>query len=283
MIRSKPERTKTMENENIKIQEAMGKTVDDAVSAAKAMLKISEDAEVEIEVLEEPKKAVFGLFGGSLAKVRVTYHVPEKVEEPAPTEEPDVEEAKEDEAEAEPVIVIPDIPRTYKTVEKTGVKMAKAFMDQLISDMGLTATTEAYDGDHADTVIDVEGDKAGVLIGHHGETLDALQYLANLAANKRVAGEKHEYCRITVDVEGYRAKRANTLKALARRKANAVLKYKKSIMLEPMNPYERRIIHAEIQNIPGVSTNSIGADDNRRVVIYLSDQKAEPIEDESED
>ena len=268
-----------MENENIKIQEAMGKTVEEAVSAARAMLKISDDAEVEVEVLEEPKKAVFGLFGGSLAKVRVTYCVPEKTEEPAPVAEP-VKEETQEEAEPEPVVVIPDVPRTYKTVEKTGVKMAKAFMDQLIADMGLTATTEVYDGDNDDTVIDVEGDKAGVLIGHHGETLDALQYLANLAANKRVAGEKHEYCRITVDVEGYRAKRAGTLRALARRKANAVLKYKKSIMLEPMNPYERRIIHAEVQNIPGVSTNSIGADDNRRVVIYLSDQKAEPIEDE---
>ena len=127
------------------------------------------------------------------------------------------------------------------------------------------------DGENGEKRITVSGESAAILIGHHGETLDSLQYLASLAANKRVDGKKGEYVRITVDVEGYRAKREETLRALARRMAGRVLKYKKSVMLEPMNPYERRIIHSEIQNIEGVSTNSIGSENNRRIVMFLDD------------
>jgi spoIIIJ-associated protein len=129
------------------------------------------------------------------------------------------------------------------------------------------------DGENGEKRICVDGDNAGVLIGHHGETLDSLQYLTNLAANKKIEGEKREYIKVTVDVEGYRAKREETLRSLARRMADKVLRYKKSVMLEPMNPYERRIIHSEVQNIAGVATNSIGSENNRRVVIYL-DTKA---------
>ena len=124
-------------------------------------------------------------------------------------------------------------------------------------------------------IITVTGEGAAILIGHHGETLDSLQYLANLAANKRVNGVKREFVKITVDVEGYRAKREETLRALARRMASKVQKYKKSVMLEPMNPYERRIIHSEIQNIAGVSTNSIGSENNRKIVIFLETEDAE--------
>ena len=127
------------------------------------------------------------------------------------------------------------------------------------------------DGEGDNKLIRVDGESAGVLIGHHGDTLDSLQYLANLAANKKVAGEKREYCRITVDVENYRTKREDTLRSLARRMADKVLRYKKSVMLEPMNPYERRIIHSEVQKVAGVSTNSIGSENNRRVVLYLED------------
>ena len=130
------------------------------------------------------------------------------------------------------------------------------------------------------TVITVDGEGAGLLIGHHGETLDALQYLANLAANKKVKGEKREYTKITLDVEGYRAKREEALRALARRMAGKVVKYKKSVMLEPMNPYERRIIHSEVQSIEGVSTNSIGSENNRRIVMFLDDSKNNAEADE---
>ena len=166
-----------------------------------------------------------------------------------------------------------------------GEDAALTFVRKLVEDMGLEGLTVSKKDESGDGVlIAVDGDSAGVLIGHHGETLDALQYLANLAANKKVEGEKREYVRVTVDVEGYRAKREAALRALARRMAAKVVKYKKSVMLEPMNPYERRIIHSEVQNIPGVSTNSIGAENNRRVVMFLDDTKAkEDLTDENED
>jgi len=153
--------------------------------------------------------------------------------------------------------------------QQKGADAALELIRTLVREMGLDATVTMTDGEDDNKLIKVDGDSAGVLIGHHGDTLDSLQYLANLAANKKTAGEKREYCRVTVDVENYRAKREETLRALARRMADKVLRYKKSVMLEPMNPYERRIIHSEIQNIAGVSTNSIGSENNRKVVLYL--------------
>ena len=152
-------------------------------------------------------------------------------------------------------------------------QVAYRFICQLVEDMALEGVTVAmHPGNNDDMVITVDGDAAGVLIGHHGDTLDALQYLANLAANRKEEGEKREYARITVDVESYRAKREEALRILARKKASQVLKHKKSIMLEPMNPYERRIIHSEIQHMEGVATNSIGVENNRRIVIYLEEE-----------
>ena len=159
------------------------------------------------------------------------------------------------------------------TYTLTGADLALDFIRNLIKGMGLDATVEMTE-DGENKLIRVLGESAGVLIGHHGDTLDSLQYLANLAANKKVAGEKREFCRITVDVENYRGKREETLRALARNKAEKVLRYKKSQTLEPMNPYERRIIHSEVQKIEGVSTNSIGSENNRRVVLYLEDTVA---------
>ena len=151
-----------------------------------------------------------------------------------------------------------------------GEVRALAFVKQLLADMEIEAEVEMTDGENDEKRITVSGESAAILIGHHGETLDSLQYLANLAANKRIDGKKGDYVKISVDVEGYRAKREETLRALARRMAGRVLKYKKSVMLEPMNPYERRIIHSEIQNMEGVSTNSIGSENNRKVIIYLT-------------
>ena len=148
----------------------------------------------------------------------------------------------------------------------------------LVEDMKLDATVTVRDGDNDNTIISIDGESAGVLIGHHGDTLDSLQYLANLAANKRIDGTKPEYCKITIDIENYRAKREETLRTLARHMASKVVRYKKSVMLEPMNPYERRIIHSEIQGIKGVSTNSIGSENNRKIVIYLDDKKSDDAE-----
>ena len=155
------------------------------------------------------------------------------------------------------------------TYSPKGADIALEFIRNLVDSMGLDAKVSLSEIEGDNKLIRVDGESAGVLIGHHGDTLDSLQYLANLAANKKVAGEKREYCRITVDVENYRLKREETLRALARRMADKVLRYKKSVMLEPMNPYERRIIHSEVQKIEGVSTNSIGSENNRKVVLYL--------------
>ncbi len=154
----------------------------------------------------------------------------------------------------------------------SGADIALSFVKTVVADMGIEATVTMTDGDNDDKLINIEGEGSGVLIGHHGETLDSIQYLANLAANKKEDGVKREHVRITLDAEGYRAKREEALRALARRMADKVLRYKKSVMLEPMNPYERRIIHSEVQGIEGVATNSIGSENNRKVVMYLDDK-----------
>jgi len=160
------------------------------------------------------------------------------------------------------------------TYTMKGEEIAMEFIRKVIADMELNLTVGTRPGNNDDVVITVDGEGAGLLIGHHGETLGSLQYLANLAANKKIKGEKRDYVKITLDVEGYRAKREEALRTLARRMAAKVVKGKKSVMLEPMNPYERRIIHSEVQNIEGVSTNSIGSENNRRVVMFLDDSKA---------
>ena len=155
-----------------------------------------------------------------------------------------------------------------------GADIALEFIRKVIADMEMeNLTVEMKEGNNDDTLITVDGEGAGLLIGHHGDTLDSLQYLANLAANKKIKGEKRDYVKVTLDVEGYRAKREEALRTLARRMAGKVLKGKKSVMLEPMNPYERRIIHSEVQSIDGVSTNSIGSENNRRIVMFLDDSK----------
>ena len=137
-------------------------------------------------------------------------------------------------------------------------------------DMELDAEITVTNGKGNEKNIAIKGSDAGVLIGHHGDTLDALQYLVNLVANKKEdENEDRNYTKISLDIENYREKRQETLETLARRMSEKVLKYKKSITLEPMSPYERRIIHSAVQNIQGVSTNSIGNDNNRRVVIFL--------------
>ena len=157
----------------------------------------------------------------------------------------------------------------HVTYTQDGIEIARDFVERILADMQIEATVTLVDVDNADKQINIDGKNVGALIGHHGETMDSLQYLVNLAANQKTEGEKRDFVKITIDIEGYRAKREEALRALARRMADRVIKYKKSVMLEPMNPYERRIIHSEVQNIKGVSTNSIGSENNRKVVIYL--------------
>ena len=148
--------------------------------------------------------------------------------------------------------------------------LALNFIKSLVDNMGMDVQISMTDGEDNEKCIKVDGEDAGDLIGYHGETLDALQYLTNLAANKKSdENDERNYTKIHLDVENYREKRAETLRALARRMANKVLKYKRNVTLEPMTPNERRIIHSEIQSIEGVTTHSIGTDSERRVVISL--------------
>lgn len=148
--------------------------------------------------------------------------------------------------------------------------LALQFITSLVENMGMDAKITMTEGEDNEKCIRVDGEDAGDLIGYHGETLDALQYLANLAANKKSdESDERSYTKIHLDVENYREKRADTLRALARRMAGKVVKYRRSVTLEPMTPNERRIIHSEIQKIEGVTTHSIGTDNERRVVISL--------------
>lgn len=150
----------------------------------------------------------------------------------------------------------------YKPLEA-----ARSFAETLIKDMGLDATVTIHEDGNGEALLTISGEGAGTLIGHHGDTLDSLQYLINLAANKKETDER-KYTRISVDIENYREKREETLKKLARHMAEKAKRTGRNVVLEPMNAYERRIIHSEVQGIEGASTNSVGVEGNRRVIIF---------------
>ena len=150
------------------------------------------------------------------------------------------------------------------TKKDTPAIRAEEFLKNVTELMGLEVSFDIRDEEDA-LMIDMMGENQGILIGHRGETLDALQYLTSLQVNK---GGK-EYRRVTLDTEGYRAKREQTLIALAGRMANKVHKSGRRMMLEPMNPYERRILHATLQDHPYVTTHSEGEEPYRRVIITL--------------
>ena len=168
-------------------------------------------------------------------------------------------------------------PATVKVtyVFKPVVAAAK-FVNTLIENLELNATATIEETGNGEATVTVSGDDASALIGHHGDTLDAFQYLVNLAANKKENDER-KYTRFTVNIENYREKREKTLRALANRMAEKVKKTGRSISLKPMNAYERRIIHSEVQLIEGVTTNSVGQEGNRRVIIYI-EGTAKPTE-----
>lgn len=175
-------------------------------------------------------------------------------------------------------VVIPESELTFEKIEVApGENRTLDFVRTLLANMGIEAEANLFSSSDGTLRISITGEAASVLIGHHGDTLDALQYLTNLAGTQK--NENGEKCkaRVTIDIEGYRAKREDTLRALARRKAEQALKNHRSVMLEPMSAYERRIIHSEIQGIEGVSTNSVGSDSNRKIVIFLTDKRGAAV------
>ena len=158
--------------------------------------------------------------------------------------------------------------------EKT---LAMEFLKTFIKDIGINCEVK---GDMAvdengfvSRLITIEGEDAPSLIGHRGDMLDAIQYLANLCLARKSEGDHKEYVKVVLDIENYREKRENALRALARRMAEKAIKYQRNVLLEPMNPYERMIIHSEIQSIEGVSTHSVGYDDNRKIVITCENKR----------
>ncbi len=257
------------------IKEAIGvgATLEEATEKAKAELNASFDEEVQFEVLTYPKKKSLGLFGGSLAKVRVFVELPD----PAPKKQrqPKKENKKNDRPEkvrhenktekkeiaAEEKPASPAVPE--EQIDKNSpAGRAITYLRSVLANLGVSDVKISVSEIEKGARIILEGENLGIVIGRRGETLDALQYLASLAANSG-----GDFFRITLDTGNYREKREQTLKGLARRVSNQVLRTGRSRALEPMNPYERRIIHTEVQTIEGVESNSTGEGKNRRVVI----------------
>ncbi len=287
---------------------ATGKNIEDAKETARMLLGAADDANITYEILDAGSRGILGVIGVRPAKVtakmEVTGEEPtkEKNADAAPArvaggekserrrgndrrrERPARREIPEmPETEAEPrETVIPEAELKMEPVEiPEGEDKSVDFIRGFVANAGLSATVSVFECEDGTRRVIIEGEDASLLIGHHGDTLDSLQYLANLASGKRGA-KKEDRRRVTVDIEGYRRKREDTLRALARRKAEQALRTKRNVMLEPMSAYERRIIHSEVQGIAGVSTNSIGSDNSRKVVIYLVKKPAVPVESTEE-
>lgn len=205
---------------NGKSVEKSGRTVDEAIQAALNELNIDlEDA--DIDIIEEGSKAVWGLFGGKEAKVKVTENKPD-------------------------------------------TKVVREFLEKILNTMQMEATIN-IDFDEESINAQVFGDDVAFLIGRYGNTLLAINYLCNLVVNK----DKETYKRVVIDVENYRKKREESLRALANRTASRVIKYRRPVSLEPMPAFERRIIHTELQENQYVETISQGEEPNRNVVVKL--------------
>ena len=274
----------------IRTQEATGKTVDEARAKACALLGVqADDLNVSYEVLEMPQKTGFLGLKTTPAKVRVSVEEPdapaapvveEKVEpevnpvvEETPAEEPKAEEpaAAPVAEEAAPVEEAaapaaegeePEVPINIE--ENAKVKAAVDYLKEVIALMGVENVTFSAVQKGEATIIRLDGEKLGALIGRRGETMESLSYLASLVAN-RLEGD---YIKLGLDVAGYRDKRESDLTALAQRIGAKVRKTGRSFAMEPMNPYERRIIHSAIGKMEGVRSESKGEGRDRRVVIY---------------
>lgn len=266
------------------------KDVDSAVKLALEDLQLGID-EVDVTVLEEPSRGFFGI-GQKLALVKVEKKKEAK-EPPKETKKPEVKKEKKPEKpqaalEEKPKAAKAETPKRKKeraprraeremqdlepVIEKIPEDelidvqdhAALKFLEEVTKEMGLDLDIKAKAGKET-LYIDIQGKDSGTVIGKRGQTLDAIQYLTSLVVNKEQSG----YTRVVIDAENYRAKREKTLELLAIRLAKKVGKTKRSFKLEPMNPYERKVIHATLQNHPYVTTRSEGQDPYRRVIIEL--------------
>lgn len=277
----------------MKVSEKWGTDVDTAVELALQELNASKE-EVDIEVLEQPSRGFFGI-GSKLALVRVSLNDKEEenkqeLAEEIPTEDANIDGEKVSEKKVETKQkspsqkkkkksmkndrprddenqisepVIPEIDMTsLNDLEEDNV--AFVFLKGLVEEMGIELNIVGKT-DGTDLFFLLEGKDSGTVIGKRGATLDAIQYLTSLVVNKG----NGEYIRVVVDAENYRAKREKSLEKLAKRLAEKVVRSRRPFKLEPMNPYERKIIHATLQKDPRVTTKSEGQDPYRRIHIEL--------------
>ena len=228
-----------------KVAEGVGNNYEEAVKDALNKVGLSKE-DVSIELIEEPKKRFFSILEHKQVKVRVT-------------------EIEKKEEESKKVVS-----KSYEIKEAPAedVENAKAktieFLNEYFGKMGVNLNIESK---YEEKILkfNITGEKAGIIIGYRGETLEALQLLVSTFVNRK----KENYVKIMIDVEGYRQKRVRTLEELAAKVAQTVVSKRKSITLEPMVPFERRIIHTTLQNHPKVKTESIGEEPYRKVVISL--------------
>ena len=239
----------------LKTLEKSGKTEEAAIAAALEELGLDRD-DVSVEIVERAKSGFLGI-GASPAVVRVQYEAPDEELETvaeAAAESPAAAPA-EAQPTAAPAAPAADEPESYARI--------RAFVSGLLEHMGIQAEIEITARDNGGVNVNLSGSNMGAVIGRRGETLDAIQHLTNYAVNR--GSDKHMH--ISVDAESYRAKREESLVRLAEKMAAKAIKYKRSMALEPMNSYERHVIHTALQDYEGVTTSSTGTEPNRRVVV----------------
>ena len=269
-----------------KFIEKTGRTTDDAIAAALAELRLERE-DVTVEVLQLPKSGFLG-FGAVPAKVRVGFVVPDepkaeapkqpKQDKPVKAEAPKQEKSakaeapkQEKPAKAEaPKQPKQDKPAKAEKQEKVPAEpkeedlaAIRSFLEGLLERMGVEAQMQIRPRENGGVIVELSGEDMGAIIGRRGETLDAIQHLTNYVVNKDTDKRLH----ISVDAEGYRSKREEQLAHLAEKMAATAIKYKRPMALEPMNSYERHVIHTALQNYEGVTTSSTGTEPNRRVVV----------------
>ena len=262
----------------IKYLEKSGRTMEEAIAAALLELGLNEDEILGYEVIGRAKSGFFGI-GASPAVIRVSYEVPDAPaapaeEKPAKKEEHKAEKKsetkderraeKKSEKKPEPVRAAAPAPvASAATDEDAEFAAVRGFISGLMERMGVEAEIEISRGDNGGIKVKLSGSGLGAIIGRRGETLDAIQHLTNYVVNRDSDKRMH----ISVDAENYRAKREESLTKLAEKMAEKAIKYKRSMALEPMNSYERHVIHTALQNYEGVTTSSTGVEPNRRVVV----------------
>ena len=264
-----------------------GKTEDGAIRKALEQLHMDRD-DVSVEILERAKSGFLGI-GSSPARVRVTYGQeepeapaapvqPEKKPEPRPQPRPQPKPEQPKTRKPEPPkapVKAPEPPAQApaaapeQSVLDDNARRITEFLTGLLEHMDSPAQVQVTETEKGRYSVVLEGQKLGQLIGRRGETLDAIQQLTNYAVNSG----REKRIRVHVDAENYRAKREQSLESLARKVAAKVTRYRRSVTLEPMNAYERHVIHAALQDVPGVNTYSIGSEPNRRVVVSYDRDK----------